>query len=295
MNQRLLRQLEDWKKKYPVAESERSRVTEPSTAFIGDEILEMAVTALLEGENILLSGNKATGKNILAENLAWMFARPSYTMSFHVNTDAATLIGTDTFVDNEVRLRKGPVCLCAEYGGFGILDEINMAKSDALAVLHAALDYRRLIEVPGYQRIVMHPAARFIATQNYGYAGTRELNEALVSRFMVIQMPQLDESELMELLARNAPGADRNWLSQLARLFLELQEKAENGEISSRAVDLRGMIGALRMMADGMKPAKALDMGISGKCFDPFERQLVQDVIRTRFPATLNAGSLFTE
>lgn len=48
-----------------------------------------------------------------------------------------------------------------------------------------------MIDVPGYERIELHPATRFIGTMNYGYAGTRELNEALVSRFLVIDMPEL--------------------------------------------------------------------------------------------------------
>ena len=55
-------------------------------------------------------------------------------------------------------------------------------QSEALAVLHGTLDFRRSIDVPGYERIDLHPATRFIATMNYGYAGTKELNEALVSR-----------------------------------------------------------------------------------------------------------------
>ena len=69
--------------------------------------------------------------------------------------------------DNEVKLRKGTIYQCAEYGGFGILDEINMAKNDAVSVLHATLDYRRSIDVPGYDKIDLHPAARFIGTMNY--------------------------------------------------------------------------------------------------------------------------------
>ena len=97
------------------------------------------------------TGGKATGKNILAENLAWMFGRPSYNISFNVNTDSSSLIGTDTFRNNEVELRKGSVYRCAEEGGFGIFDEINMAKNDAASVLHATLDYRRMIDVPGYE------------------------------------------------------------------------------------------------------------------------------------------------
>ncbi|MFR8736163.1 MAG: hypothetical protein ACLVFA_05725 [Butyricicoccus sp.] len=42
---------------------------------------------------------------------------------------------------------------CARYCGFGVLDEINMAKNEALAVLHATLDFRRSIDVPGYDRL----------------------------------------------------------------------------------------------------------------------------------------------
>ena len=62
--------------------------------------------------------------------------------------------------------RPGPVYLCAQHGGFGILDEINMAKNDAVSVLHAAHDYRRIIDVPGYDKIPLHPAARMIGTMN---------------------------------------------------------------------------------------------------------------------------------
>ena len=191
----LIAELLAFREQYETDEAVKERISKPEVLFYGKEILEMAIAALLHGENILLSGAKATGKNVLCETLAWLFGRPSYNVSFHVNTDSAALIGTDTFKNNEVQLRKGPIYECAQYGGFGILDEINMAKNDAVSVLHATLDYRRSIDVPGYSRIVLHPATRFIGTMNYGYAGTKELNEALISRFMVIDMPPLDAEE----------------------------------------------------------------------------------------------------
>ena len=71
-------------------------------------------------ENLLLVGPKATGKNVLAENLATVFGRPSWNVSFYINTDAATLLGTDTFENGAVQLRKGPIYQCAETGGFGV-------------------------------------------------------------------------------------------------------------------------------------------------------------------------------
>ena len=218
MRNELMARLEQFKKNYPVESTVQGRVIEPPVAFIGEEIRDLAVSALLQGENILLCGGKATGKNILADNLAWLFGRPVYNVSFHVNTDSSTLIGTDTFVGGEVRLRNGPIAQAARHGGFCILDEINMAKNEAVAVMHSVLDYRRLIDVPGYECIPMHPATRFIATMNYGYAGTRELNEALVSRFTVIRMPTLEEGQLRQL------AAYLRYLAEELNMILEVSE-----------------------------------------------------------------------
>lgn len=295
LKESLQKKVEEFKKNYPVDEQVKSRITQPSMAFYGTEILNRAVTALLEGENLLLCGDKATGKNILAENLAWIFGRPVYDISFHVNTDSSSLIGTDTFVNNEVKLREGPIYQCARWGGFGILDEINMAKSDAVSVLHGVLDFRRILDVPGYDRISLHPAARFIATMNYGYAGTKELNEALVSRFMVINMPSLTMERMYQILKNLFPSIRREAEEQFAGLFLDLQLKAQNGEISTKAVDMRGLIGALRMVRGGLTPLEAIDMGITNKTFDAFERELIGDLVMTRIPETWDGSDVFDE
>lgn len=285
--------VEEFRRKYPAAKEDRKRILEPAMPFYGREILEMAIAGILEGENLLLTGPKATGKNVLAENLAWIFGRPSYNVSFHVNTGSAELVGTDTFRNNQVELRKGSVSLCAEQGGFAILDEINMAKNEAVSVLHAALDDRRYMDIPGYDRIYLHDAARFIATMNHGYAGTRELNEALVSRFMVIDMPKQSEDSLRKILEKNFPDTKPGILEQFIGVFLDLQEKAENGEISTKALDLRGMIAALGAVRCGLDPAAAMRMGIVNKCFDSFERDIVNDVVSLRIPEEWKTGDIF--
>lgn len=289
----LVEDVKAFRERHPVDEQAAGRVTCPAMPFYGKDILEMAVSALLQGENLLLSGAKATGKNVLAENLAWIFGRPSYNISFNVNTDSATLIGTDTFKDNEVQLRKGPVYQCAQYGGFGVFDEINMAKNDAVSVLHATLDYRRMIDVPGYEKIYLHEATRFIGTMNYGYAGTKELNEALVSRFLVIDMPSLNEETLMKILNETFPDGKAAALEQFCGLFLDLQLKAFNGEISTKPLDLRGMLASLRTIKNGLKPSLAIQMGITNKSFDIFEREIISDVVLTRIPSSWTAADVF--
>lgn len=293
INENLLIEVENFRNQYPADDKLKERITVPPIPFYGKEILEMSIAALLKGENLLLSGGKATGKNILAENLAYIFGRPSYNISFHVNVDSGALIGTDTFINNEVCLRKGMVTLCAENGGFGVFDEINMAKNDAVSVLHAALDYRRIIDIPGYDRIELHPAARFIGTMNYGYAGTKELNEALVSRFMVINMPAQEEETIRKILKTYFPDIRRNALEQFTGLFMDLQLKAEHSEISTKSLDIRGMLGALRTIQTGLRPLAAVNMGITNKSFDIFERELVQDIVMTRIPEEWTREDVF--
>ncbi|QSX07520.1 MoxR family ATPase [Alkalibacter rhizosphaerae] len=289
----LLEEVDRFREFYALEGNLALRVPEPAGYFFGKDIWEMCITAILEGEHILLSGPKATGKNLLADNICALFGRPQWNVSFHVNTDSASLIGTDTFIDNRVQLRKGAVYECAIHGGFGVFDEINMAKNDAIVVLHSALDYRKMIDIPGYEKIKLHEATRFIGTMNYEYAGTKELNEALVSRFLVVDIPQVEKNKLMLILEGYFPEADVDKLSQFAGLFLDLQIKSENGEISTKAVDLRGMISCIKTIRRGLQPKLAVGMGVTGKTFDEYEKEIVGDVIRTRIPESWTSEDVF--
>lgn len=285
VNKALLNSAQNWRERQAaVGSAVLHRIPKPRYPYYGKDVWEEAISALLSGENLLLVGPKATGKNDLAENLSALFGRPQWDVSFYINTDAASLIGTDTLSGGEVTLRYGPIARCALEGGFGVLDEINMAKNESLAVLHATLDYRRCIDVPGYDRIPLADATRFIATMNYGYAGTRELNEALASRFLVIEMPPISEENLLKLLRREFPALKQSFAEQFMELFSEIRKKCDNAEISTKALDLRGMLASIRLMQQGLPAHRALELGIVNKCFDDFERQLVWDVVRARIP-----------
>ena len=293
VNPQILRQIRAFLDTYPGSDSERIPV--PRYAYYGKEIWEQALTAVLCGKNLLLAGGKATGKNVLAQNLAALFLRPMWNISLHVNTDAAALVGTDTFQEGKVTFRPGPVYECGAQGGFGVLDEINMAKNEALAVMHAVLDFRRSVDVPGYGSLELRPETRFIATMNYGYAGTRELNEALVSRFVVVDMPIISDENLKKLLRRSFPALKEQWAEQFAALFHDLRQKCDSGEISTKALDLRGLLAALHLMEKGICAGQALRLGVINKVFEPFEQQLAADTVWARIPESADRFQLFGE
>ncbi len=291
----LLSGVREFTKRYPADPAFADRIPKAPALYYGKEVWEEAIAVLLAGRNLLLAGPKATGKNLLCENLAALFGRPVWNVSFHINTDAAGLIGTDTFDGERVSFRKGPVCMSAEHGGFCVLDEINMARNESLAVLHAALDHRRIIDVAGYDLVQVDPAARFIGTMNYGYAGTRDLNEALSSRFAIISMPQITEDNMLRLLKESFPEISEIIAGQFVKLFGELTRKAAKAEISDRAVDMRGMLDALELIRQGLSSGQALEMTIVNKTFDLYEQTLIRDCISSRIPADLDRSVVFVK
>lgn len=278
----LLKQLSQWRKDNGLDPELEYRVPKPSTLFEGGRIFNIAIAAILSGRNILLEGTKATGKNTLADNLAWLFGRPKWDISFHTHSDASSLIGSDTFKGGDVMFNPAGVYLAMQHGGFVVLDELNMAKPDAMAILHPVLDDRRAVDVPGYNYLKANSAFRVIATMNYGYAGTKRLNEALGSRFVVISMPTSTPAQVRNIITSKHNIGEKDSLL-LSKLFMDLDNKARTGNISSTSVDLRGILDAIELSQYGIAIRDALEVTIINKVFDEYERDIVRDVVKTLF------------
>lgn len=293
VSDKIIQDISGFRSFYKLEKGDEDRIPRLGYFYYGKDVWEEAAAALLSGENILLDGEKATGKNVLAQNLSIAFSRPQWDISLYINTDASSLMGSDTFENGAVKLRKGPILDCALKGGFGVLDEINMAKNESLAVLHAVLDFRRMIDLPGYHRVPLHEATRFIGTMNYGYAGTRDVNEALASRFMVIHMPVIVSENLAKLIQDKYPDLKPDYVSQFVSLFDEIRKKSQGGEISTRSLDLRGLLSCIGMMRHGLTAVKALEMGLVNKCFDRYEKDLVLDIVNARLPKNISGERIF--
>lgn len=90
ISESLIKDILYFRKYYSLDEELKYIITKSNTYFYGKDILSMCISSILEGENILLSGPKATGKNLLADNLSEIFQRPQWNTSFHINTDSST-------------------------------------------------------------------------------------------------------------------------------------------------------------------------------------------------------------
>ena len=98
---------------------------------------------------------------------------------------------------------------------------------------------------------------------------------------------------LIKLLQREYPGLRRAYAEHFAGLFQDIQKKCDGGELSTKPLDLRGLVAAVRLMQTGLEGNRALELGLVNKSFDDFEKQLVRDVIRARLPGTLTHEDVF--
>ena len=57
----------------------------------------------------------------------------------------------------------------------------------------------------------------------------------------------------------------------------------------------RQLLDAVRLMEKGLDAGAALDMGLTNKSFDPYEQNLVRDLIRARIPKKLEREKLFAD
>ena len=103
----------------------------------------------------------------------------------------------------------------------------------------------------------------------------------------------ISRESLIRLIRKHYPDIREDGAGELASMFLELHKKCENGEISSKALDLRGLIGSIGLMEKGLEISTALDMGITNKSFDPYEQTLIRDTIRARISKKMKKKDLF--
>lgn len=87
----------------------------------------------------------------------------------------------------------------------------------------------------------------------------------------------------------------REAVEQFIGLFLDLQLKADNSEISTKALDLRGLLAAVGIVERGLSPLLAVQMGITNKSFDIFEKEIIDDVVKTRIPKSWTKEQVYGE
>ena len=138
-------------------------------------------------KHLLLEGPKGAGKTTAVYKAAQETNNPLVSIQFTGHTGVDTLLGKWLLKDGKTYWQDGLFTTACRYGYWVVLDEINMALPEVTAALHSALDDRRvlILDEKDGEVINIHPNTRIFAAINPSedYAGTKEMNAALIDRF----------------------------------------------------------------------------------------------------------------
>lgn len=266
--------------------------------------LVTAVTALLYGqegaewEAPLLIGPKGSGKSTLAETLAAILMLPVTKIFGGIDVNAEALLGAKTLGfndDNEsncdnqntdgghlhprIIFEPGLLLRAVQTGEMLVVDEVNMLVPEVTSILHGLLDWQKCLSVPGVGMVAAHCSFRLVAAMNFGYVGTKILNESFQDRFRSITVPYLSTRLLAELLVRETK-CSAEVAGILAGLFNKLANRVQNGDLSERVLSVRTLYRIIREYQDQLGSLKEISLSaFTEGLSDQFEKEQVTDII----------------
>lgn len=248
----------------------------------GSGILKRVIGYINMKRNLLFEGDRGVGKNVLTETLAWLYKRPLYEFSLNSQHDNTSLLGGKTIESDEkgrttMGFDKESIVEAAEVGGILVLDEFNTSLAHTMSLLNSLLDERRRIQVPGYKLVEADENFVAIATQNRDYQGTFENNEATIDRFVPIIFPKLEN--LKDVLIAKVPSVGMNVINICDTLFKGIKKCVEDGEISEKAITIRGFVDACLATQADIPLKDALIDNVANRCTDLDDRKAILNMI----------------
>lgn len=154
------------------------------------KLLEQIAISIAYKMPVLLIGETGTGKTSLVRHLAFSTHNAFVRVNHNGGTTIEDLIGRWTInKKGETEWVDGILIDAMKKGQWYLADEINAAGAEINFVYHSLLDDdgRVILAEKGNEVVIPHKNFRFFGAMNppTEYAGTKELNKALMSRFMV--------------------------------------------------------------------------------------------------------------
>jgi nitric oxide reductase NorQ protein len=272
---------------------------EPYYLEVGDEI-GLFEAAYEQRVPVLLKGPTGCGKTRFVEYMAYKLGRPItrisdesgrevegraplITVACHEDLTASDLVGRYLLDSDGTRWIDGPLTRAVKIGAICYLDEVVEARKDTTVLIHPLTDYRRLLPIEKLGQVV-EAADGFLLVISYnpGYqSALKDLKHSTRQRFIAIEFDYPPRDQEAEIIAHEA-GVEMPHAMDLAKLGEKVRNLKEHG--LGEGVSTRLLIYAGRLMARGIAPRRACQVGVTWALTDDLEVQRsIEEVVTSIF------------
>jgi len=288
----------------PFIEQMLDKYKKPSNSE-GFHVEDITWKALIENvkrkKNTLLTGPSGSGKTEIIKLLCKRLGLPCTLIQMGSITDPTEqLVGKiDLALDennNQITVFDyAPFALAIQKPGVIIFDEINRIPKNGENMILSCLDDNRELSAAGAKAadkrtIKVHPDCCFFATANIGaqYTATKEIDEALATRFMKIEVDYMGMKDESKILC-NRTGIDEESAMNIAFVARRIREMSkESGDMPP--ISTRETLRCAEYVVDGFTVLEAMELNFLplfdkgyGNDDPASERASVRQVISQRF------------
>lgn len=250
-----------------------------------EEVMDTLGIAFKKAIPALLVGQTGTGKNTILKFVAEANDRKDVIrLNLTGDTTVDDLIGHYQIKDRSTVWQDGSVTQAVREGHILILDEVNAAQPEVLFALQSLLDNDRSLTLTSHDNSVVnaHKNFRIFATMNpsSGYAGTKAMNKAFMSRFgVVLEVDYVDPETEMSLVESVVPKLSRDDLLVMVETARVARDRLRNEQLSF-PISTRDLIFWAEMTKEVGDIAKAYNHTIINKA-DGDKRDLLEILQRS--------------
>ena len=228
-------------------------------------------------ESVILIGETGTGKTTLINELAKEKSKVLHRVSVNGSMGIDEILGKWLAKDGSTYWIDGILTKAVRNGDWVVFDEMNAMLPEMGFALHSLLDDAKTItlaEKDG-ELVTANEEFRFFASVNPSedYAGTKDVNLALMSRFAgVFYIDVFLPEEEVKVLERNL--VETTVATKLVNLAHKLREMRAKGDMYT-FVSTRDIIQAGKLVNAGL----AINHAIQYSIFNKFTKEEKEDII----------------